>query len=466
MIGQTIFDKIWDSHVVTEVKGETLVYVDRLLIHEGSRHSFSMLRNMKMKPYRREQIFGFADHYIPTETTKGGIPGVKDKKIRNMLELMEQNTTEMGIRYFGFHDPNQGILHVVPPEQGISQPGIFLCGADSHTSTHGAFGSISFGVGASEAGHIMATQCLWQQRPSTMRINVEGVLPFGVYAKDIILDIISKFGVGIGVGKSIEFAGSCIENLTMEQRMTVCNMTIEAAGRMGIIAPDETTYEYLDGRPYTPKGSLWDEAHEYWQTLPTDKEAVFDSEITLNVEELVPIVTWGTNPGMALPITGAIPSPDDAENEDDRREIETALDYMGLHPGQGMEEIEIERVFIGSCTNSRIEDIRAAADVAAKGKAKVEAWVVPGSKSIKRQAELEGLDSVFTEAGFQWREPGCSLCTTLNGDLLKDGQRCVSTSNRNFKGRQGPNGRTHLASPAMAAAAAITGKLTDVRKLG
>ena len=466
MIGQTIFDKIWDSHVVTEVKGETLVYVDRLLIHEGSRHSFSMLRNMKMKPYRKEQIFGFADHYIPTETTKGGITGVKDKKIRNMLELMEQNTTEMGIRYFGFHDPNQGILHVVPPEQGISQPGIFLCGADSHTSTHGAFGSISFGVGASEAGHIMATQCLWQQRPSTMRINVEGVLPFGVYAKDIILDIISKFGVGIGVGKSIEFAGSCIENLTMEQRMTVCNMTIEAAGRMGIIAPDETTYEYLDGRPYTPKGSLWDEAHEYWQTLPTDKEAVFDSEITLNVEELVPIVTWGTNPGMALPITGAIPSPDDAENEDDRREIETALDYMGLHPGQGMEEIEIERVFIGSCTNSRIEDIRAAADVAAKGKAKVEAWVVPGSKSIKRQAELEGLDSVFTEAGFQWREPGCSLCTTLNGDLLKDGQRCVSTSNRNFKGRQGPNGRTHLASPAMAAAAAITGKLTDVRKLG
>ncbi len=466
MIGQTIFDKIWDSHVVTEVKGETLVYVDRLLIHEGSRHSFSMLRNMKMKPYRKEQIFGFADHYIPTETTKGGITGVKDKKIRNMLELMEQNTTEMGIRYFGFHDPNQGILHVVPPEQGISQPGIFLCGADSHTSTHGAFGSISFGVGASEAGHIMATQCLWQQRPSTMRINVEGVLPFGVYAKDIILDIISKFGVGIGVGKSIEFAGSCIENLTMEQRMTVCNMTIEAAGRMGIIAPDETTYEYLDGRPYTPKGSLWDEAHEYWQTLPTDKEAVFDSEITLTVEELVPIVTWGTNPGMALPITGAIPSPDDAENEDDRREIETALDYMGLHPGQGMEEIEIELVFICSCTNSRIEDIRAAADVAAKGKAKVEAWVVPGSKSIKRQAELEGLDSVFTEAGFQWREPGCSLCTTLNGDLLKDGQRCVSTSNRNFKGRQGPNGRTHLASPAMAAAAAITGKLTDVRKLG
>ena len=312
----------------------------------------------------------------------------------------------------------------------------------------------------------MATQCLWQQRPSTMRVNVEGVLPFGVYAKDIILDIISKFGVGIGVGKSIEFAGSCIENFTMEQRMTVCNMTIEAAGRMGIIAPDETTYEYLDGRPYTPKGSLWDEAHEYWQTLPTDKEAVFDSEITLNVEELVPIVTWGTNPGMALPITGAIPSPDDAENEDDRREIETALDYMGLHPGQEIEEIEIERVFIGSCTNSRIEDIRAAADVAAKGKAKVEAWVVPGSKSIKRQAELEGLDSVFTEAGFQWREPGCSLCTTLNGDLLKDGQRCVSTSNRNFKGRQGPNGRTHLASPAMAAAAAITGKLTDVRKLG
>ncbi|NKB19296.1 MAG: 3-isopropylmalate dehydratase large subunit [Alphaproteobacteria bacterium] len=466
MAGKTLFDKIWDSHVVTEVEGETLVYVDRLLIHEGSRHSFSMLRDVEMEPYRVEQVFGFADHYMPTETTDGGIPGVKDEKIRGMLELMEKNTAEFGVRNFGFHDPNQGILHVVPPEQGISQPGIVLCGADSHTSTHGAFGSISFGVGASESGHIMATQCLWQQRPSTLRINVEGALPFGVYAKDIILGVIANFGVGIGVGQAIEFAGSCIESMTMEQRMTVCNMTIEAAGRMGMIAPDDTTYEYMDGRPYAPKGTLWDEALEYWQTLPSDEDAVFDREETLDVEQLVPMVTWGTNPGMALPITGIIPSPDEAQDEDQRREIEVALDYMDLRPGMGMAEIEIERVFIGSCTNSRIEDMRAAADVATKGKAKVETWVVPGSRSVKRQAEAEGLDKIFTDAGFEWREPGCSLCTALNGDLLNDGQRCVSTSNRNFRGRQGPNGKTHLASPAMAAAAAITGKLTDVRTLG
>ena len=465
MPGKTLFDKIWDSHVVAEEEGETLVYVDRLLVHEGSRHSFSMLRNIEMPPYRAEQVFGFADHYMPTETTEGGIPGVRDNKIRGMLELMEKNTSEVGVRYFGFHDPDQGILHVVPPEQGISQPGIFLCGADSHTSTHGAFGSISFGVGASEAGHIMATQCLWQQRPSPLRINIDGTLPFGVHAKDIILGVIAKFGVGIGVGKAIEFAGSCIETMSMEQRMTVCNMTIEAAGRMGMIAPDETTYEYIEGRPYAPKGELWKEAVEYWGSLPSDEDAVFADEKTLEVEKLDPMVTWGTNPEMTLPITGTIPFPEDAENEDQRREIQGALDYMDLQPGMGMEEIEIERVFIGSCTNSRIEDIRAAAEVAAKGSAKVETWVVPGSKSIKRQAEAEGLDQVFTESGFDWREPGCSLCTALNGDLLSDGQRCVSTSNRNFKGRQGPNGKTHLASPAMAAAAAITGKLTDVRTL-
>lgn len=465
-IGKTLFDKIWDSHVVTEVEGETLVYVDRLLLHEGSRHSFSMLHDIDMEPFRVEQVFGFADHYMPTGTTKDGIPGVKDEKVRGMLELMEKNTSEVGVRYFGFDDPDQGILHVVPPEQGISQPGIFLCGADSHTSTHGAFGSISFGVGASEAGHIMATQCLWQQRPNTLRIDVDGELPFGVHSKDIILGIIAKFGVGVGVGNAIEFAGSCIESLTMEQRMTVCNMSIEAAGRMGMIAPDDTTYEYMEGRPYTPKGTLWDEALEYWQSLQSDEDAVYGNEVRLDVNELVPMVTWGTNPEMCLPISGEIPSPDSAANDDDRQEIAIALDYMDLKPGMGMEEIQIERVFIGSCTNSRIEDLRAAAEVAAKGKAKVQTWVVPGSKGIKRQAEAEGLDKIFTDAGFQWREPGCSLCTALNGDLLNDGERCVSTSNRNFKGRQGPNGKTHLASPAMAAAAAITGKLTDVRTLG
>jgi 3-isopropylmalate/(R)-2-methylmalate dehydratase large subunit len=464
--GKTLFDKIWDTHAIIEVEGETLVYVDRLLVHEGSRHAFTTLADEGLTPYRAEQIFGFADHYMPTESVAGGVPGVKDTEIRGMIELMEKNTKEMGVRFFGFHDPDQGILHVVPPEQGISQPGIFLCGADSHTSTHGAFGNISFGVGSSESAHIMATQSIWQQQPKTFRINVEDELPFGVHAKDIILGVIAEFGVAAGVGHAIEFAGPCIEKLTMEQRMTVCNMTIEAAGRMGMIAPDETTYAYMDGRPYAPKDALWDEAMAYWQTLPSDDDAEFDREETLHAAALAPMVTWGTNPEMCLPIDGQIPSPDSAQTEEARQELITALDYMDLKPGMAMEEINIERVFIGSCTNARIEDLRAAAEVAATGKAKVQTWVVPGSKGVKRQAEAEGLDKIFTDAGFEWREPGCSLCTALNGDLLKDGERCVSTSNRNFKGRQGPNGKTHLASPAMAAAAAITGKLTDVRTLG
>mgnify|MGYP001159931595 FL=1 len=466
MGAKTLFEKIWDSHFVTEIDGEHLVYVDRLFIHEGSRHSFSMLRDLNIKPYRVEQIIGFADHYMPTETTVGGVSGVKDPEIRGMLELMETNTSEFGIRYFGFQDPDQGILHVTPPEQGISQPGMLICGADSHTSTHGAFGSLAFGIGASEAGHIMATQCIWQQRPSTLRINIEGSLPFGVYAKDIILGLIAKFGVGLGVGTAIEFSGSCINNLTMEERMTVCNMTIEAAGRMGMIAPDDTTYEYMEERPYIPKGTLWNDAINYWQTLPTDNGAIFDDEKELNIDELVPMVTWGTNPGMAVPITGSVPSPDEVCDENQRNEYMKALNYMDLKPDMEIEDIKIDRVFIGSCTNSRIEDLRAAAEVAAKGQAVVQTWVVPGSKSVKRQAEKEGLDKIFLEAGFQWREPGCSLCTALNGDLLKDGERCASTSNRNFVGRQGPNGKTHLVSPAMAAAAAIKGKLTDVRKLG
>jgi 3-isopropylmalate/(R)-2-methylmalate dehydratase large subunit len=465
--GKTLFDKIWDSHVVTEVDGATLVYVDRLLLHEGSRHSFTNLKKYGMKePFRTEQVFAFSDHYVPTHTREGGIPAVKNKEIRGMLELLEKNAAETGVRLFGWNDENQGILHVVPPEQGITQPGIFLCGADSHTSTHGAFGNISFGVGSSESGHILATGCLWQQRPKRMRINVDGTLPFGVHAKDIILGVIAKIGVGGGVGHSIEYAGACIDALTMEQRMTVCNMTIEAAGRMGMIAPDDTTYEYMDGRPYMPKGALLDEAMAYWKSLPTDEDAVFDKEEDLHADDLVPMVTWGTNPGMCLPITGTIPSPDDATTEEERQELASALEYMDLKPGQGMEEIKVERVFIGSCTNARIEDLRAAAEVAAKGKSKVTAWVVPGSKAVKRQAEAEGLDKIFTEAGFEWREPGCSLCTSINGDLVNDGERCVSTSNRNFRGRQGPNGKTHLASPAMAAAAAITGKLTDVRTLG
>ena len=466
MEGKTLFDKVWDSHVVTQMEGETLIYVDRLFIHEGSRHSFSMLNDKKIVPFRVEQIFGFADHYMPTHTTQNGISDVKDKEIRGMIELMEMNTSENGIRHFGFSDPNQGILHVVPPEQGISQPGLLICGADSHSSTHGAFGNISFGIGASEAAHIMATQCLWQQRPKTLRINIEGVLPFGIFAKDVILGIISKFGVGFGIGHAIEYSGSCIQSMTLEERMTICNMTIEAGSRMGMIAPDDTTYEYLMGRPYSPSGIEWDEAISYWQSLPSDENAVFDQEKNFDINELKPMVTWGTNPEMSLPIDGEIPSPDSFDDEEKRQEIASALEYMDLTPGMCLSDIAIERVFIGSCTNSRIEDLRAAAVVAAKGKAKVQTWVVPGSKSVKRQAEAEGLDKIFINSGFEWREPGCSLCTALNGDLLKEGQRCVSTSNRNFKGRQGPKGKTHLVSPSMAAAAAITGKLTDVRMMG
>ena len=466
MEGKTLFDKVWDSHVVTEMEGETLIYVDRLFIHEGSRHSFSMLNDKKIVPFRAEQIFGFADHYMPTHTTQNGISDVKDKEIRGMIELMEMNSSKIGIRHFGFSDPNQGILHVVPPEQGISQPGLLICGADSHSSTHGAFGNISLGIGASETAHIMATQCLWQQRPKTLRINIEGVLPFGIFAKDVILGIISNFGVGFGIGHAIEFSGSCIQSMTLEERMTICNMTIEAGSRMGMIAPDDTTYEYLMGRPYSPSGREWDEAISYWQSLPSDENAVFDQEKNFDINELKPMVTWGTNPEMSLPIDGEIPSPDSFDDEEKRQEIASALEYMDLTPGMCLSDIAIERVFIGSCTNSRIEDLRAAAVVAAKGKAKVQTWVVPGSKSVKRQAEAEGLDKIFINSGFEWREPGCSLCTALNGDLLKEGQRCVSTSNRNFKGRQGPKGKTHLASPSMAAAAAITGKLTDVRMMG
>jgi 3-isopropylmalate/(R)-2-methylmalate dehydratase large subunit len=411
---KNIIDKIWDAHSIAEIEGETLLYVDRLYLDEGCRHAFRRLESKGLAPHRPEHVFGFTDHYVPTHTREGGIAAVPVPEIREMLELMTANTAKHRVRLFGFDDANQGILHVVPPELGITQPGLLICGTDSHSSTHGAFGALAFGVGQSDGAHVLATQCVWQQRPSTMRITIDGERPFGVDAKDIILALIAELGVGVGLGAAIEYAGEAIRELSMEQRMTVCNMSIEAAGRMGVIAPDETTYAYMDNRPYLPKGAALD----------------------------------------------------DAVSEAERAEIAAALAYMDLAPGTALEEIAIERVFIGSCTNARIEDIRAAAEVAQRGKARVPAWVVPGSQAVKRQAEAEGLDQIFTAAGFEWREPGCSLCTAINGDILKDGERCVSTSNRNFKGRQGPNGKTHLAGPAMAAAAAITGRLTDVRKLG
>jgi len=465
--GQTMFAKIWDSHVITQQGDETLLYIDRCLIHEGSRHTFDHIAKDGHAVAEPDKIFAFSDHYVPTDAAarKKGLDGVADPKIRGMIELLASNTKKHGIALFGIDDPNQGILHVAGPEQGITIPGVILVGADSHTATHGALGNLSFGAGASEITHILTTQTLWQRRPKTLRIRVGGTLPFGVGAKDVILAIIAKIGHGGAAGHAIEYAGSAISAMTLEQRMTVCNMSIEAGGRAGMVAPDDNVFEYVANRPYAPKGANWDAAMEYWKTLPSAPDAAFDKDVDLDADKIAPMVTWGTNPEHALPVTGRVPSPDDAGDAAKSQEIAEALDYIGLAPKTPIDGIPIDRVFIGSCTNGRIEDLRAAAEVARLGHAKIEAWIVPGSAQVKHQAEQEGLDKIFEDAGFQWRAPGCSLCTAINGDQLQPGERSASTSNRNFKGRQGTGSRTHLVSPAMAAAAAITGTLTDVRKL-
>ena len=464
---RTAFDKIWDRHVVTETdEGDVLLYVDRCLIHEGSSHCFEKIVASGRSVARPNQVLAFSDHYVPTTNRELGIEAIGDPKIRGMIELLAHNTAKHGLRLYGIDDPQQGILHIVPPELGLTQPGMFIVGADSHTSTHGAFGSIAMGVGASETTHVMSTQTLWQRRPETLRVTVDGRLPFGVTAKDIILSIIARIGTAGGVGKAIEYAGSAIRGLSMEGRMTLCNMSIEAGSRAGLVAPDETTFEYLQGREFAPKGEDWDQAIAYWRELASDSGAQFDHEVTLDAAEIAPMITWGTSPEQADVITGSVPRPESVDDPDKRGEISAALDYMGLDPGTPFNSIPVDHVFIGSCTNGRIEDLRAAAEVARLGKATVTAWVVPGSNSVKLQAEAEGLDQVFTEAGFEWRSPGCSLCTAINGDELGDGVRCASTSNRNFRGRQGRGARTHLLSPAMAAAAAIAGHLTDVRAFG
>jgi 3-isopropylmalate/(R)-2-methylmalate dehydratase large subunit len=463
---QTMFEKIWQPHVITTEEDETLLYVDRCLIHEGARHCFDRLDKEGRTLAEPDKVFAFSDHYMPTTNRDKGPEGIPDPKIRDMIERLAKNAAEYGIRHYGYDDPDQGILHIVGPEQGITVPGILLVGADSHTATHGALGNLSFGAGASEIYHIMVTQTLWQRTPKTMRITISGgELPFGVGAKDVILAIIAKIGHGGAAGHAVEYAGDTVSAMSIEQRMTVCNMSIEAGGRAGMMAPDDKVLDYVHGRPYAPKEADWDRAVEYWKTLPSDPGAVFDTEVSLDAAALAPTVTWGTNPEHALPITAAVPSPETAGDAAGKAEIASALDYMDLKPGMRLDDIAIDRVFIGSCTNGRIEDLRAAAEVAKRGKAKVQAWIVPGSTQIKHQAEREGLDKVFREAGFEWRDPGCSLCTAINGDILQPGERCASTSNRNFKGRQGLGGRTHLVSPAMAAAAAITGKLTDVRTL-
>ena len=463
---RTLFEKIWERHVVVERDdGQTLLYVDRHLIHDGSRRAFEVLGERGLRVGRPDRTFGTPDHYVPT--TSRSMEGVDDPDRRLMVESITKNAREHKVTVFGLDDPRQGIIHVVGPEQGLTQPGMTLVCGDSHTSTHGALGALAFGIGATEVAHVLATQTLWQRRPKTMRIAVEGKLGPGVGGKDVILAIIAKIGAAGAVGHAIEYAGSAIRGLSMEGRLTVCNMSIEAGGRAGMIAPDETTYAYVDGRPYAPKGAAWEKALAYWRTLPSDAEARFDREVTLDGAEIAPMVTWGTSPENAAPISGRVPDPAGIDDAERRAAMAKALDYMGLTPGTAIADIPVQRVFIGSCTNSRIEDLRLAARVA-KGRkvaASVHAMVVPGSGLIKRQAEAEGLDKIFRDAGFEWREAGCSMCVGMNGDLVAAGDRCASTSNRNFQGRQGKGARTHLVSPAMAAAAAVTGRFTDVRRL-
>jgi 3-isopropylmalate/(R)-2-methylmalate dehydratase large subunit len=463
---KTLFDKVWDNHIVAQEEDEALLYVDRCLIHEGSRHTFDTLHERGLSVAHPDKVFAFSDHYIPTdpEARARGVSSISDREIRNMVELLIRNTDEYKISRFGWADERQGILHVAGPELGLSQPGIVLVGADSHTSTHGAFGNLSFGIGASETTHVVATQTIWQRRPNAMRIKIDGALGFGVTAKDIILAVIAEIGIGGAIGYAIEYAGSTIARMTMNERMTICNMSIEAGGRAGMIAPDDTTYEFLANRQFAPKGRAWDMALKFWRTLPSEPDAKFGKEVAIDASKVVPMVTWGTNPEQTLPITERVPDPDRESSAERRAEFKEALSYMGLQAGMRLTEIAVDRVFIGSCTNGRIDDIRTAASVAKLGRAVIPAWVVPGSESVKRQAETEGLDRIFIAAGFEWRDAGCSLCTALNGDQLRPGERCASTSNRNFQGRQGPGGRTHLMSPAMAAAAAIRGHLVDVRQ--
>ena len=463
---RTLFDKIWDSHVVdAAADGTTTLYIDRHLVHEvTSPQAFEGLRVAGRKVRRPDATFAVADHNVPTTDRSQGIA---DPESRLQVETLADNAKDFGVSYFGMDDVRQGVVHIMGPEQGLTLPGMTIVCGDSHTSTHGAFGALAFGIGTSEVEHVLATQTLVQKRAKNMRISVEGDLPPGVTAKDLILAIIGTIGTAGGTGYVIEFAGKAVQALSMEGRMTVCNMTIEGGARAGLIAPDETTFEYLKGRPYAPKGAAFEQAVAYWKTLPSDAGAHYDKEITLDATKLVPFVTWGTSPEDAAPITASVPNPADVADAGKRAAIERSLAYMGLTAGTPLSEITVDRVFIGSCTNGRIEDLRAAAEVA-KGRkvaAGVSAMVVPGSGLVKEQAEQEGLDKIFLDAGFEWREPGCSMCLAMNADRLEPGERCASTSNRNFEGRQGRGGRTHLVGPAMAAAAAVTGRLTDVRAL-
>ncbi len=462
---RTLFDKIWESHIVHQEPGKpALLYIDCHLVHEvTSPQAFERLRLAGRKVRRPDLTFATMDHNIPTWDRS--LP-ITDPISKLQIETLERNCRQFGITLYGLDSPYQGIVHVIGPELGITQPGMTVVCGDSHTSTHGAFGALAFGIGTSEVEHVLATQCLLQLRPRTFLVRMEGKVPRGVTAKDVILYLIRVIGTDGATGHVIEYAGEAIRSFTMEERMTVCNMSIEAGARAGMVGPDETTYAYLEGRPYAPKGRAFQEAVEYWKTLATDREASFDREMRLDVSSLAPQVSWGTNPGMVTDVTGVVPDPDSFPDENSRKAARRALEYMDLQPGTAVREIKLDRVFIGSCTNSRIEDLRIAAKVAKGRKVAptVHAMVVPGSQQVKRQAELEGLDLIFKRAGFDWRESGCSMCLGMNPDILKPGERCASTSNRNFEGRQGRGGRTHLVSPAMAAAAAIAGHFVDIRE--
>ncbi|WP_449431837.1 3-isopropylmalate dehydratase large subunit [Pseudomonas putida] len=471
MAGKTLYDKLWDAHEVKRRDdGSSLIYIDRHIIHEvTSPQAFEGLRLAKRKPWRIDTNIATPDHNVPTTPErKGGIAAIVDEVSRLQVQTLDENCDEYGIVEFKMNDERQGIVHVISPEQGATLPGMTVVCGDSHTSTHGAFGALAHGIGTSEVEHVLATQCLVAKKMKNMLVRVEGQLPAGVTAKDIVLAVIGKIGTAGGNGHAMEFAGSAIRGLSMEGRMTICNMSIEAGARVGLVATDATTVAYVEGRPYAPKGQQWEQAVESWKDLVSDADAVFDTVVELDAAQIKPQVSWGTSPEMVLAVDQRVPDPAAEADLVKRGSIERALKYMGLTANQAITDIQLDRVFIGSCTNSRIEDLRAAAEIAKGRKVAAtvkQAIVVPGSGLVKAQAEREGLDKVFLEAGFEWREPGCSMCLAMNPDRLESGEHCASTSNRNFEGRQGAGGRTHLVSPAMAAAAAVTGHFIDVREL-
>jgi 3-isopropylmalate/(R)-2-methylmalate dehydratase large subunit len=458
----TLFDKLWTQHEIVQRDGESLLWVDRHYVHEGSFHAFSRLAERGAAVAEPELTFGVADHYVPT---RGRGEPIANPEIARMVRQLEKNTADQDITLFGLNDRRQGIVHVVGPELGLTLPGLLIVCGDSHTSTHGAFGAFAFGIGASEVAHVLMTQTLWQKKPQRMRITADGRLAESLSAKDLALAIIAKIGTDGAVGHAIEFAGSAIRSLSMEGRMTLCNMAIEAGGRCGIVAPDATTLDYLRGREFAPKGDALERAMQDWIGLKSDADAQFDREVSIDATAVAPFVTWGTSPEDALPIDGNVPDPACEDNPARAKYVQSAIDYMGLESGQKLTDIAIDRVFIGSCTNARIEDLRLAAAVLANRVSKVPGLVSPGSSSVKRQAEEEGLDRLFRDAGLEWADSGCSMCVGINGDLVAAGERCASTTNRNFRGRQGVGARTHIMSPAMVAAAAVCGHLTDIRLL-